>query len=207
MLNRHSAFVLCLLSFVLGCDRGPGLVPPPVVVTNVVTVTREVVVTNVVTETRTETVTNVVVEKREPERILSARKTAPYVAYAKGMDAAQLRKVLSDSGARVIECEGGAVALAEASDKAVRAAGMVVGVKPLEEADKVAADAGEHVKIVPLSTIDVAALVGAVRALGGEVVQVTTVGSPQVRAKMSYSAIRKLAGRGDVRRIERDDKK
>ena len=60
--------------------------------------------------------------------------------------------------------------------------------------------------IVPLSSIDAAAVTQAVRELGGEVVQVVTVGSPAVRAKISYMAIRKLAERGDVRRITRDCK-
>ena len=200
------AFVLCLLSFVLGCDKGgePADMPTSVTVTNVIEVTREVVVTNTVT--RELTVTNVVVERREPVRVLSGRRTAPYRVSAGKLDEATLRKLVSEAGARTIECEGGAVALVEASDKAVRAMRAVADVEALSAEGKIAADAGESVRIVPLSSIDAAAVTRAVRELGGEVVQVVTVGSPAVRAKISYTAIRKLAERGDVRRIERDGK-
>ena len=173
-----------------------------VTVTNVVEMTREVVVTNAVTLT----VTNVVVERREPERILSARKTAPYAVSAKNLRAVQLRKLLTDAGVRVIACDPGAVALVEASDKMVKGLSSVADVRPLGAADKIAADAGERVRIVPLSTIDAAPVAAAVRELGGEVLQVVTVGNPVVRAKMECSSIRKLAGRGDVRCIERDEK-
>ena len=202
---RFIVFVFCLASLVLGCDRGEGpAVSSPVTVTNVVTVTREVTVTNVIA--KTVTVTTVVVEKRQPERILSARKTAPYVVSAKALTATQLQKVLSGSGARVVSCDPGAVALVEASDKAVRALRGVVGIAPLLPEDKIAVDVGENVSIVPLSSIDAAAVAKAVRELGGEIVQVVTVGSPAVRAKMSYPLVCKLAERGDVRRIERDEK-
>ena len=171
--------------------------------TNVIEVTREVVVTNTVTMA----VMNVVIEKREPERVLSGRRTAPYRVSAGKLDEAALRRVVSDAGARVIECEGGAVALVEASDKAVAALRRVANAEQLSVEGKVAVDAGENVKVLPLSSIDAAAVSAAIRALGGEVVQVVTVGRPAVRARLSYSAIRKLAERGDVRRIERDDKK
>ena len=197
------AFVLCLLS-VVGCDRGGEHVAEnaPVAVTNVIEVTREVVVTNTIVHEVL--VTNVVVEKREPERVLSGRRTAPYRVSAGSLDEPTLRKMVSNAGARVIECENGAVALVEASDKAVAALRRVANAEPLSAEGKVAVDAGENVRIVPLSSIDAAAVVAAIRELGGEIVQVTTVGSPVVRAKISYSAIRKLAERGDVRRIERD---
>ena len=198
------AFVLCLLS-VVGCGREETSAPrEPVTVTNVVEVTREVVVTNTVT--RELTVTNVVIEKRAPVRILSGRRTAPYRVSAGRLDEATLRKLISETGARTIVCEGGAVALVEASDKAARAMRAVADVEALSPESKVAADAGENVRIVPLSSIDAAAVTRAVRELGGEVVQVVTVGNPAVRAKVSYTAIRKLAERGDVRRIERDGK-
>ena len=202
---KRSFLVLCLLAAV-GCDRQRSNAdgPSAVTVTNVVEVTREVVVTNTVT--RELTVTNVVIEKREPVRVLSARRTAPYRVSAGKLDEATLRKLISEAGARTIACEGGAVALVEASDKAARAMRAVVDVEALSAEGKVAADAGENVRIVPLSSIDAAAVTRAVRELGGEVVQVVTVGSPAVRAKMSYTAIRKLAERGDVRRIERDGK-
>ena len=201
------AFVLGLLSFVLGCDRGDGPAAASssaVTVTNVVEVTREVVVTNTVT--RELTVTNVVVEKREPVRVLSGRRTAPYRVSAGKLDAVTLRKLISEAGARTIDCEGGAVALVEASDKAARALRAVADVEALSPEGKIAVDAGENVRIVPLSSIDAAAVTRAVREHGGEVVQVVTVGSPAVRAKISYTVIRKLAERGDVRRIERDGK-
>ena len=203
---RVAAIVFCLLSFVLGCDKGSAPVAGKgsVTVTNVVEVTREVVVTNTVT--REVTVTNVVVEKRESMRVLSGRRTAPYRVSAGKLDAATLRKLISEAGARTIACEGGAVALVEASDKAARAMRAVADVEALSPESKIAVDAGENVRIVPLSSIDAAAVTRAVRELGGEVVQVVTVGSPAVRAKISYMAIRKLAERGDVRRIERDGK-
>ena len=201
--------VLSLVSFVLvlGCGREAQtpVENAPVTVTNVVTVTREVVVTNTVVHEMT--VTNVVVEKREPERILSGRRTAPYRVSAGKLDEATLRRLIADAGARVIECEGGAVALVEASDKAASALRRVTNAEPLSAEGKIAVDAGERVRVVPLSTIDAAAVVAAIRDLGGEVVQVVTVGRPIVRARLSYVAIRKLAERGDVRCIERDDKR
>lgn len=202
---RNFALVFCLASLVLGCGREDSVVssaPVVVTVTNVVEVTREVVVTNAVTLT----VTNVVVERRAPERILSARKTAPYAVSVKSLTATQLRKLLVSSGARVIDCDPGAVALVEATDKMVGELRSVAGVAPLSAEDKVAADAGEKVRVVPLSSIDAAPVAKAVRDLGGEIVQVVTVGAPVVRAKLSYSSIHKLAERGDVRRVERDDK-
>ena len=199
---KRSAAVLCLLS-VVGCGREePVAEKGPATVTNVVEVTREVVVTNAVTVT----VTNVVDETREPVRILSARKTAPYFVSSGTLSADQLRKALSDAGARVIRCDAGAVALVEASDRAVRTLDALATVKPLLPADKVSVDAGENVRVIPLSSIDSAAVAEAIRALGGEIVQVVTVGSPAIRAKMSYKSIHKLAERGDVRRIERGEK-
>ena len=198
--------VACLMSIAVGCDRQPtaAVESAAATVTNVVEVTREVVVTNTVT--RELTVTNVVIEKREPVRVLSGRRTAPYRVSAGKLDEATLRKLISEAGARTIACEGGAVALVEASDKAARAMRAVADVEALSPESKIAVDAGENVRIVPLSSIDAAAVTRAVRELGGEVVQVVTVGSPAVRAKISYTTIRKLAERGDVRRIERDGK-
>ena len=204
---RQICLVLSLVSIAVGCDREEraAVGNRVVTVTNVVEVTREVVVTNTVT--RELTVTNVVVERREPERVLSGRRTAPYRVSAGKLDEAALRRIVSDAGARVIECEDGAVALVEASDRAVAALRRVVNAEQLSAEGKVAADAGECVRVLPLSSIDAAAVSAAIRALGGEIVQVVTAGRPVVRARISYSAIRKLAERGDVRRIERDDKK
>ena len=194
----------CLAAIAVGCDRQQSTAAEPAVVTvtYVIEVTREVVVSNEVTTT----VTNVVVEKREPVRVLSGRRTAPYRVSAGKLDETTLRKLMSDSGARTITCEAGAVALVEASDRAVKAIRRVADIEPLSVEGKVAADAGEDVRIVPLSSIDAAAVTQAIRELGGEVVQVVTVGTPMVRARLSYVAIRKLAERGDVRRIERDKK-
>lgn len=199
---RQIAFVFCLLSFALGCDGDRAAASSSAVVTNVVTVTREVVVTNRVTETVT--VTNVVVERREPTRILSVRKTAPYAVAASALDDRRLRRLVSDSGARVISCENGAVAVVEASDRAVGVLKGVADVRELTAEDKIAVDAGAAVRIIPLSTIDAAEVTKAVRSVGGELVQVVTSGQPCIRAKVSYSGLRKLAARGDVRRIERD---
>lgn len=198
------AFVLCLLSLVLGCGReGPEVTAPAAVtVTNVVEVTREVVVTNEVTLT----VTNVVVARREPERVLSSRKTAPYAVSAAALDEAALRRIISDAGARAISCSGGAVALVEASDRAVKALRRVTTVEAVSAEGKIAPDAGENVRVIPVSSIDSAAVAAAIRAAGGEIVQVLTVGSPAIRARISYSMIRKLAERGDVRSVERDKK-
>ena len=201
---KRSFLVLCLLAAV-GCNRQQSTADGiSVTVTNVVEVARVVVVTNTVT--RELTVTNVVIEKRAPVRILSGRRTAPYRVSAGRLDEVTLRKLISETGARTIACEGGAVALVEASDKAARAMRAVADVEALSPESKVAVDAGENVRIVPLSSIDAAAVTRAVRELGGEVVQVVTVGSPAGRAKISYTTIRKLAERGDVRRIERDGK-
>lgn len=200
---RNTVLVLCLMSLVLGCGReGSPAAAKAVTVTNVVEVTREVVVTNVVTVVTT----NAVEVKRETGRLLTARKTAPYVVSVKDLRAVQLRKILSDAAARIITCDPGAVALVEASDKTVGALRGLVNVEPLQPEEKIAADAGADVRISPLSSIDSATVAQAVRELGGEIVQVVTVGRPVVRAKMSYAMIRKLAERGDVRRIERDEK-
>ena len=203
MFRRLEVLVLCALS-VVGCGREEPVASAkgPVTVTNVVEVTREVVVTNTVT--RELTMTNVVIERREPERVLSGRRTAPYRVSVGNLDEPTLRKMISNAGARVIECENGAVALVEASERAVATLRQVANAELLSAEGKNASDAGERVKVIPLSSIDAAAVVAAIRGLGGEIVQVTTVGSPVVRAKISYSAIRKLAERGDVRRIERD---
>ena len=192
---------VCCLSLLSGCgEKAPD--PQTVTVTNTVDVVREVIVTNAVTVA----ITNVVVEKREPEKILSARKTAPYAVSSAVLDAARLRKLLSDGGARVVDCSNGAVAFVEAREKTISAicAGGVVSAHELSTDEKIAADAGERVRVVPLSSIDVSAVTAAIRSLGGEIVQVVTVGRPVVRAKITHQAIRKLAARGDVRRIERD---
>ena len=193
------------MSLVLGCGREQQLAAVEstvVTVTNVVETAREVVVTNTVTLM----VTNVVVEKREPERVLSSRKTAPYAVSAAALDEAALRRIISDAGARAISCSGGAVALVEASDKAVKALRRVTSVEAVSTESKISPDAGENVRIVPVSSIDSAAVAAAIRAAGGEIVQVVTVGSPAIRARVPYSVIRKLAERGDVRSVERDEK-
>lgn len=194
----------------VGCGRQP---PPAasVVATNVVTVTARV--TNVVEETKTVVVTNVVTVRREKPRARTPRKTAAYLVSTKNLRGAQLRKVLSDAGARVVSCDPGAVAVVEAPDKVVGAlrTGGVVNVHQLEAADKYPADLAlgaspREVCVLPLSVIDVESVAAAVRELGGEVVRVVTAGSPAVVAKVSGRNVKVLAGRGDVRLIERGDK-
>ena len=202
---RNFALAFCLTSLVLGCGREQQPIAvgaPTVTVTNVVEVPREVVVTNEVTLT----VTNVVEERREPERVLSSRKTAPYAVSAAALDEAALRRIISDAGARAISCSGGAVALVEASDRAVKALRRVATVEAVSAESKISSDAGENVRVVPVSSIDAAAVAAAIRVAGGEIVQVVTVGSPAIRARIPYFVIRKLAERGDVRSVERDEK-
>lgn len=204
MRGSTSFFALCALAVLAGCAEKASD-SQIVTVTNTVEIVREVVVTNAVTVA----ITNVVVEKRAEEKILSARKTAPYAVSSAVLDAARLRKLLSDGGARVVECADGAVAFVEAREKSISAicAGGVVSAHELSADEKIAADAGEQVRVIPLSSIDSSAVVAAIRSLGGEIVQVVTVGRPVIRAKMPCQAVRKLAARGDVRRIERDVKK
>lgn len=182
-----------------------------VTVTN--TVVRTVTVTNTVSVTQTVTVTNVVVERHEPPRALTVRRTAPYRVSAQNLGGAQLRQLLQGAGARVIACDSGAVAVVEAPDPVVAAlrTGGVMCVQELQPADKAVPGTLEGssvraVRIVPLSSIDVTAVVSAVRSLDGELVQAVASGSPAVRAKVSGAAVRALAARGDVRLIERDDR-
>lgn len=194
----------------VGCGREPSAASH-VVATNVVTVAKTV--TNVVTETKTVVVTNVVTVRRAAPRALTPRKTAAYLVSTKNLRGAQLRKVLGDAGARIVSCDPGAVAVVEAPDKVVETlrTGGVVDVHPLEAADKCSVDLtlGESlrvVRILPLSVIDVESVVAAVRELGEEVVRVVTAGSPAVVARVSGRNVKVLAGRGDVRLIERGDK-
>lgn len=208
--GRAGAVVLGL-ACLCGCGGGDAVPVPAVAVTNRVTVT--VTVTNTVTVTEHVTVTNTVIERREPERALTARKTAAYLVSTRNMGMEQLRKLLSASGARLLACEPGALATVEAPDGVVDAlrVGGVVDVRELTVADKTTAElrsakAPVPVRIVPLSSIDVAAVTAAVREAGGELVQVVTSGSPAIRAKLDGVSICKLAGRADVRRMERDGK-
>lgn len=179
------------------------------------TVTNRVTVTVTVTNTVTErvTVTNAVTVNREPERSLTARRTAPYLVSTRNLDAVRFRKLLSDAGARVLGCESGAVATIEAPDKVVETlvVGGVMDARPMKEADKASAEllsakGPVPVRIVPLSSIDLTAVAAAVRGLHGELVQVVTSGGPAVRAKLNGVSIRELAGRADVWHIERDGK-
>jgi hypothetical protein len=176
-------------------------VPQPTV-TNFVVVTKELVVTNTVC------LTNTVVVRQAPARLLSMRRSAPYLVSAPSLQQDQLRNLLSNAGARMVECNAGSIALVEATDKTVAMlkAGGVLNVHQLLPEDKIAKDAGGNVRVIPLSTIDCAAIVKEIRQQGGEILQVVTVGKPAIRAKMTFSAIKKLAERGDVRRIERDGK-
>jgi len=167
--------------------------------------------TNVVTVTKTVVVTNAVNLVRGGSCARTPRKTAPYRVSSPNLQADQLRKLLSGAGARVLACDSGAVALVEAPDGIVSdlRTGGVVSVEELSPADKVdfgltGGSAPQAVRIQPLSVIDVSAVAGAVRALGGELVQVVAAGRPVVRAKLSGTTIGTLAERADVRRIERD---
>jgi len=185
-----------------GCGERSEEAVKVVTVTNVIESVCEVVVTNRVVVT----VTNRVEVQCAPERVLSSRKTAPYAVSSQTLDAEGLRKVLSNAGARVIECGNGSVALVEASDKAVGAATMggVVIARELTAADKIVSGADGDVRVMPVSTIDLRNVADAIRAEGGKVVQIFAVGKPSIRAKLAGEALRKIAVRGDVRRIERD---
>ena len=191
--------VVMVAAMVVGCGRQPSA-SSSAVTTNVVTVAKTVVVTNVVTV------------RREIPRALTPRKTAAYLVSTKNLRGGQLRKVLGDAGARIVSCDPGAVAVVEAPDKVVETlrTGGVVDVHQLEAADKYSVDLafGESlrgVRILPLSVIDVEPIAAAVRELGGEVVRVVTEGSPAVVAKVSGRSVKVLAGRGDVRLIERGE--
>jgi len=202
LLHICAAMALVAVSGCSGGDDGGNGTAPSAAVTNEVTVTRVVAVTNVVTVT----VTNLVDETLP--RIPSARGTAPYAISSATLDPARLAALLSGCGARVMECSAGSVALVEASERTVASlrSGSVVSVHSLFPRDKVAANAGGRVSIVPLSSIDVKRIAEAVVEAGGKVIGVVESGRPEVRAELPYGAVRKLAGRGDVRRIERDEK-
>lgn len=191
----------------------PVVCPAPVVETQVVTNFVEVVVTNVVT------VTNVV-ELKPPERVLSLRKTAPYLVTSDVLPAAKLVEHLSKAGARVLRAYPASRALVEANDTMVAAMGEESGlyrVEPLAAEDKIGAgvlpltEAGENAEPVtvvlvvhPVSSIDVGQIVTAINRLGGEAKAEIVEGRPLVRAKLSEDKVVELARRGDVRRIERD---
>lgn len=195
--------VFAIFGFVLlsGCDCRQGG-DSHAATTNVVTVTREVVVTNTVTIT----VTNIVKALAEP--VLSSRRTAPYVVSTSAFRGSELRKFLQTAGARILECNPGARAVIEAPEKVVTELrrGGVVTVSPMIAADKLAADmpaeGTAEVVILPISSIDCAAVAQAVRKAGGELGQVVTVGSPMVKAKLGAAAIRSIVDRGDVLAID-----
>lgn len=201
MIKSRIVVVACLMSLALGCGR-ENSAPSSITLTNTVDVVREVVTTNTVTVT----VTNVVTVKRVEEMSLSARRTSPYVVSSDTLDPVRLRKLLSDAGARVISCAAGSVACIEAREKSLETlrTGGVVSVRPIPPQEKVAPDVGEDVSIVPLSSIDAAAVAQAVKDLGGQLVQVVTVGRARIRAKLPLAVVRKLAERGDILKIERD---
>ena len=171
---------------------------------------REVVITNVVTVVTT----NVVVEKRVvceqrcvEDVILSPRKTAPYLVSAPSLRASELQQLLREGGARIIECEPGAVAIVEAPAKVAEnlRVGGVLRVRALSGEEKRVGDVGENVKITPLSSIDAKGVADAVRALGGELRQVVTVGRPAIRAVLSREAVEKVSKLGSVLKIERNE--
>lgn len=210
-----SLAVVGALAFV-GCDEKPPMVdfpeekPPVAEATDRSLDKREVVITNVVTVVTT----NVVVEKRVvceqrcvEEVVLSPRKTAPYLVSASSLRASELQQLLREGGARIIECDPGAVAIVEAPAKVVEnlKVGGVLHVRDLSGEEKRVGDVGENVKITPLSSIDAKGVADAVRTLGGELKQVVAVGQPAIRAKLSREAVEKVSKLGSVLKIERDE--
>ena len=190
-----------LMALSVGCDA-LDREAESVVVTNVVTVTRAVTVTNVVTVATTNRVTVVAA------RVLSARKTSPYIVSTSAMRGAELRKFLQTAGARIIECSPGAQALVEAPDVVVKAmkTGSVVTVSAIPGADKIPPEIGSQVAIVPLSAIDCDVIAAAVERVGGTVLEVRRTGEVAVRAKLSGKQLETIAERGDVLAIRRDTK-
>ena len=194
-------------------------VPEVQTVVRTETVTLTNFVEEVVTVTNGVTVTNVV-ELKPPARILSLRKTAPYVVTSDTLPADQLLQRLSKQGARVVRVYPASRALVEATDAMV--AGMreesgLYRVEPLAAEDKVGVGilplttAGEKAKpqevairVYPISSIDVGQIVTAVQRLDGEASAQIIEGRPVVLAKISTGVVLELARRGDVRRIERD---
>lgn len=198
-------------TLVAGCGDGAAPVPEPAVPApdrpQVVTLTN--FVERTVTITNAVTVTNVVWERREVPRRLSARKTAPYWVSSLSLRGAELRKYIQGTGARILSCDPGAMALVEAPDSVVAAlkTGGTLNVHALSAEEKLAPALGAAVRIVPMSFLDCTAVAEEVRCLGGEVLEVVTAGQPAVCAKMSKESARELAARGDVRRIERNEEK
>lgn len=170
---------------------------------------RQVVVTNVVTVTKTVVVTNAVEAKAARPVALSIRKTCPCAVWTDAMGAAALRKFLQEAGARVMDARIGSVASIEAPEKVIDElrSGGLVKVAPILPEEKIAAEAGDDVRIVPVSSIDCAAIAEAVRELGGELKSVVSAGSPVIRAHVDLPKQRKLAERGDVFAIRRDNQK
>ena len=187
------------LLLVCGCDRAS---PAPVVTTNVVEVVREVVVTNAVT------VTNVVCERREPNRALTVRKTAPYVISSAVLTHRQLRDALTAGSARVLSLERSAVVEANERilSKIAESCAGTVSVRPLGAAAKVCrgAETGGRVVVRPVSSLDRVAVTEAVTKAGGTVVsELPASGSVALVCKLSGKAVLEMAARPDVWLIER----
>jgi hypothetical protein len=188
---------------------------PPAAARGPVVERRVVTVTNVVTVARTQLVTNVINVQsapadggREPAR-LSVRKTAPYVVFCDVAEGADLRRRLSDCGARVISVEPRSRAVVEADGAAVRRlrACGIFGVYAMDWTEKVGTAAEGDVAIYPLSLIDEKPVCEAVRALGATPAVGRVGGRAVIRARLTRADVVELAARGDVRRIERDEGK
>ena len=169
-------------------------------VTNIVTVTKTVLITNVI---------NVAESSVERPQALSSRKTAPYIVTCEVMPDENLRRSLSDCGARVISVRPRARAIVEASEKTIEKLRKhnEFHVRVMDPFDKVGTGADGAVLIYPLSSIDEQAVSAAVEAMGAEPRTDRLEGRSVIRAKLTGSQVMELAARGDVRRIERDVEK
>lgn len=181
----------------------------PVSVTNYVSAKRIVTLTNFVQ--RTVTVTNTVTVKCVEPRRLTKRKTAAYTVSAKAMRGTELNKFLRASGARILECDPGAVAIVEAPDGVVDTLMMsgLVTVNQLKAKSKIIGDVEGDIKVYPLSSMDFKSVADAITALGGKikVAQEPTGGKFMLACDLSLESILELAARADVRKIEKNDKK
>lgn len=196
--------------------RGECAAPQPAAPSAPVEVTNVVSVVETVTNAVTVAVTNVVAAV-PPPRVLSRRKTAPYEVVCEVMPPERLRLALSKAGARAISVSAGSVAVVEANDRAVAAlkgegvfrvaavspeSKVAHGLLPLRPGAEPSAEVSRHVRVVPVSAIDVGEISSAVTALGGTFEAVLEEGRPVVKAVVSEKGVLELARRGDVLRVE-----
>jgi hypothetical protein len=118
---------------------------------------------------------------------------------------------LRASGARILECDPGAVAIIEAPDGVVDTLMMsgLVTVNQLKAKSKIIGDVEGDIKVYPLSSMDFKSVADAITVLGGKikVAQEPTVGKFMLACDLTLESILKLAARADVRKIEKNDKK